>query len=356
MHPAQRAFLGAADLADLLQLFIVETFGAVAEAAHQGCAFPFARVFRFADPGPMAIVAQGRCISIETLRMADAWLLGDRVLQHFEVLIVQAQDAPALMLVDTLVIRPGALGQIHVGALIGAEVRVPQTRLTVCQLHRFQAFEKRRKLRLYHIAGGACRRERAQLDHAFQHAEGLLTGFGQVSLGQVDQALDHAIGQLPGRVRQHQLTEARHQRCRHQQGNVEDVREHFFQVVPPGPAGHAVGVFGGDGDLPAIAEHLVEGLPVTVTPQVIVEGRLAVGLDARHTELQSGFIHRGFAPARQVGTGGHRLPLHRAQTRVQPGEKMPALRMGHELTEELLIVVGGCAIAQLACQFSHEFQ
>ncbi|MNK90283.1 hypothetical protein D3C87_1103290 [compost metagenome] len=30
--------------------------------------------------------------------------------------------------------------------------------------------------------------------------------------------------------------------------------------------------------------------------------------------------------------------------------------MGHELAEEPLIAVGGCAIAQLACQFGHELQ
>ncbi|MNV24263.1 hypothetical protein D3C71_1153210 [compost metagenome] len=240
--------------------------------------------------------------------------------------------------------------------MIRAEIRVPQSRLTVCQLHRFQAFEKRRKLRLCNIADGACRREHAQLDHAFQDAEGLLAGLGQASLGQVDKAFDHAIGQLIGRVRQHQWAQDRHKWGRHQQGDREDVREHFFQVVPPGPAGHAVGVFGGDGDLPGIVENLVEGLPVAIAPQVIVEGRRAVGLDARHTEMQIGFIHRRFAPARQIGTCGSRLPFHRAQTRVQSGKKMPALLMGHELAEELLIAFNRCAIAQLTCQFRHEFQ
>ncbi|MNY57940.1 hypothetical protein D3C86_1942170 [compost metagenome] len=35
---------------------------------------------------------------------------------------------------------------------------------------------------------------------------------------------------------------------------------------------------------------------------------------------------------------------------------MPALLMGHELAEELLIAFNRCAIAQLACQFRHEFQ
>ncbi|MND92805.1 hypothetical protein D3C76_375250 [compost metagenome] len=288
--------------------------------------------------------------------MADALLPCDRVLQHFEVLIVQAHYAPALILVNALVIRLGVRGQRHIGAFIGAEVRVPQTRFTVGQLHRFQAFEKRRKLRLCNIADGASRRERAQLDDAFQHAEDLLSGLGQASLGQVDKALDHAFGHLIGRVRQHQLAQSRHQLCRHLQGNVEDVREYFFQVVPPGPAGHAVGVFGGDGDFPGVVENLVEGLPVAVAPQIVIEDRLSVGLDARHTELQIGFIHRRFTPARQVGTCWRRLPFHRAQTRVQPGEKMPALLMGHELAEELLIAVGGCAIAQLARQFSHEFQ
>ncbi|MNZ78645.1 hypothetical protein D3C78_972270 [compost metagenome] len=57
MHPAQLGLIGAADLANLLQLFIVETIGAVAEAAHQGRTFPLPWVFRFADPGPTAIVA-----------------------------------------------------------------------------------------------------------------------------------------------------------------------------------------------------------------------------------------------------------------------------------------------------------
>ncbi|MNF80261.1 hypothetical protein D3C84_624980 [compost metagenome] len=133
-----------------------------------------------------------------------------------------------------------------------------------------------------------------------QHAEGLLAGLGQVPLGQVDKALDHAIGQLIGGVRQHQLAQAGHQRRRDQQGHVEDVRKHFFQVIPPGPTGHAVGVRGGDGDFPGVVEYLVERLPVTVAPQIIVERRLAVALDTRHTELQIGFIHRRFAPARQV--------------------------------------------------------
>ncbi|MNX58382.1 hypothetical protein D3C86_892200 [compost metagenome] len=102
--------MGTADLANLFQLFIVETIDAVTKSPHQCRAFPLARVFRFADPGPVTIVAQGRCVGIETLRMADALLSGDRIVQHFEVLIVQAQDAPALMLVKTLSIRPGVRG------------------------------------------------------------------------------------------------------------------------------------------------------------------------------------------------------------------------------------------------------
>ncbi|MNL18229.1 hypothetical protein D3C87_1393660 [compost metagenome] len=58
----------------------------------------------------MTIVAQGRCVGIETLWMADALLSGDRIVQHFEVLIVQAHYASALMLVNALIIRPGIHG------------------------------------------------------------------------------------------------------------------------------------------------------------------------------------------------------------------------------------------------------
>ncbi|MNK96937.1 hypothetical protein D3C87_1172490 [compost metagenome] len=266
MHPAQRGLFSTADLTDLFQLRVAEGIGRMAQAAHQCRAFPAPWILRFADPGTLTVVSQSRCIGIEPLRMADALLPANRVVQHLEVLIVQAQNSPAVMQVNTLSIRLCIRRQNHVGSLIRAEIRVPQACLTVCQLHRFQAFEKRREFRSRHITDCATRRKCAQLDDAFQHTDGLLTGLCQATFGQVDNALDHLIGQLISGVRQHQLAHAGHQRRDHQQCGVEYVREHFFQVIPPGPAGHAVGVLGGNRDVPCVVEHLVDFLPVEVTP------------------------------------------------------------------------------------------
>ncbi|MNM78342.1 hypothetical protein D3C81_902400 [compost metagenome] len=143
MHPAQYGFIGAADLANIFQLCVAETVGCMAKTTHQCRTLPFARVLRFTDPGALAIVTQCRCIGIEPLRMADALLAGDRVVQHFEVLIVQAQDAPALMLVDTLSIRLGVRCKCYIGSLVRGQVGVPQTCLAVGQLHWLESLEKR---------------------------------------------------------------------------------------------------------------------------------------------------------------------------------------------------------------------
>ncbi|MNV25199.1 hypothetical protein D3C71_1162880 [compost metagenome] len=93
-----------------------------------------------------------------------------------------------------------------------------------------------------------------------------------------------------------------------------------------------------------------------VAPQVAVENSVPIVPDARQLKLQVGVIHRRIPPARQVGTGRGRLPFDLAQSGVQPGKKMPALLMGHELAEELLVAARGAGIAQLACQFGHELE
>ncbi|MNV37879.1 hypothetical protein D3C71_1294130 [compost metagenome] len=93
-----------------------------------------------------------------------------------------------------------------------------------------------------------------------------------------------------------------------------------------------------------------------VTPQIAFENGFPIDPDARQAILQVGVIHRRFTPARQVGTGRNRLPFDLAQPVVQPGKEMSALLMRHELAEELLIAPGGAGIAQLARQFSHEFE
>ncbi|MNQ54710.1 hypothetical protein D3C85_687830 [compost metagenome] len=266
MHPAQRGLFSTADLTDLLQLRVAESIGGVAQASHQCRAFPLARVLRFADPGAMAVVPQVRGIRVGALWMLNAVLSGYRVCLHGEQLIVQLKNLLPLMLVNPLCIGLGVCWQGQVRLLIGAEIRVPQACPAIGRLHRLEPFEERREFRPRDIADRACGGECTQLDDALQHADGLLTGLGQATFSQIDNALDHFIGELISGVRQHQFTHARHQRRDHQQRGVEDVREHFFQVIPPGPAGHAVGVLGGNRDVPCVVEHLVDFLPVEVTP------------------------------------------------------------------------------------------
>jgi len=70
------------------------------EPTHQRGALPLPRVFRFTDPGAMAVVPQGRRVGIGALRMLDAELTVGRVLLHGEMLVIQFQDALTLVLAD----------------------------------------------------------------------------------------------------------------------------------------------------------------------------------------------------------------------------------------------------------------
>ncbi|MCY1451150.1 hypothetical protein D9M71_680050 [compost metagenome] len=70
------------------------------EAAHQCRTFPLPWIFRFTDPGPVAIVLQLRCVSIGTLRVLDVRLPADRVCCHFEQLIIQTHPLLAVMVVN----------------------------------------------------------------------------------------------------------------------------------------------------------------------------------------------------------------------------------------------------------------
>ena len=179
---------------------------------------------------------------------------------------------------------------------------------------------------------------------------------GQVTFSQVDDSLDNLIGDLIRGIGQHQHAQLGNEGHGHQHRQIEHVRQDFFQIVPPCPAGHAVGVFGGYRNLPGIVENLVEFLLVEVLPQVTGKACFAILLNRRYAKLQVGMIHRRIAPVGQVRPGGRRLPCHMAEALVQSGEEIASLALRDKLTEKPLVRRGRRGVAQLAGQLGHERQ
>ena len=183
----------------------------------------------------------------------------------------------------------------------------------------------------------------------------MLCGLKPLALGPIDDAFKHLIGKLISGVGQHQFPQHRHKRRGYQQGGIEDVREDFFQVVPPRPARMPVGQGGGDGKFLGVVENLVQLAPVLVVPQVVIAADagaiLVVVGDVQQAKLQIGPIHRGVFPGWPRVGGGFLVPAHLAEAGIQVGKEIAALRLRHELAEEQLITRG---IPQLAGQFLHE--
>ncbi|MNM78341.1 hypothetical protein D3C81_902390 [compost metagenome] len=121
-----------------------------------------------------------------------------------------------------------------------------------------------------------------------------------MTFGHIDDTLDHFVNYLIGGVGQHQLAKAGNKRRHHQQRDIEDVRKHFFQVIPPGPAGHAVGILGGNREFLCIVENLVELLLVVVAPKIFLVSGLPVGLDVRQAEFQVGVGYGCLTPTGQI--------------------------------------------------------
>ena len=100
----------------------------------------------------------------------------------------------------------------------------------------------------------------------------------------IDDAFEYVVEHLVGGIGQHQLTQEGYERGDDHEGGVENVREHFFQIVPPCPTGHTVGIVGGNGDFPGIIDDFVQFDLVQITPQVlagIVSDFIAYSLDAK---------------------------------------------------------------------------
>ncbi|MNO69291.1 hypothetical protein D3C76_601430 [compost metagenome] len=182
-------------------------------------------------------------------------------------------------------------------------------------------------------------------------------------LRQIDDAFDHFARQLINHVGHHDFAQKWDKWSYHQQRGIEDVSQHLCQVIEPGPPLLAIGVGSGNHHLPCVVEDFVLLHLVEIHPQVAIKAGFGIFLKFQRAKMKARVFHGSFTPDRPIHAPFFFMLLDLDQATVELGKEMPALLMGDEAAEELLVTASGgkafrrrrgASVAQLAGQFERE--
>ncbi|RMP86200.1 hypothetical protein ALQ17_01679 [Pseudomonas fluorescens] len=189
-------------------------------------------------------------------------------------------------------------------------------------------------------AGG----KQSQLNRRLQQPHQVRERFAVEPFGPIDDALEDVVEQLIGHVAQHQLSKPRDEGCNHHQQRVQNGGGHIDERIPPRPAGVAVHGGGGDRQGAGVVEDFVQ--------PGLIEEYPRIAHDRDGGELQLGVVGGFGAPRGQTFALLTGVPGDFLQALAEVGEKRPEVLVGHEATEERLVVGG----AQLSGEFLFEGQ
>ncbi|MNQ47393.1 hypothetical protein D3C85_612350 [compost metagenome] len=338
MQSAQDVFVHAADGQNLLQGFIGESIRRSAQASEHGTSIPFEWLVEFGLPTASAVVLHARLVSVSAGRVLQAMLASVRVLPDLIAFVIEPQQVLILMSEQALIAGLRVFRQSD-RLFIGAEIRVPQSRLAA-DFHGLEPLDERRDLDRRDTGAGQhmCGAHERQLSEVDQHSVEIGRGLFFVALAPVLYAFRYLGKHLRDHDAEHGFTQTRHQH----RGKIEHVPTDGQITGQAFEAGGRVLIIGRYGDEPGIGDGLVATLAKQRYPQITIN-TIGDGLGVR-------ILHCRFTPPRAHVERFTLMPGERCEAFIDPRGKQRFVLLRDKTAEKGLIF----RASQLTNQFLHE--